>query len=218
MGRKSRKPLLSTSLFVMTLVGFTSTGKPVYAGDGPCGGAGERACCCFGDGRCCSFICGGAEPACDSGLIPVLFPPCGVGGGIPSCGGCSARWCANDTPCGGDGQRACCVDEGEACAGDLIKDRTRKCRDVLGAENCACDGPVSRGTLAKRVCRPPLNVDEKCSPLRNDCADGLKCTIITLSEARCYPRHAGSTENGISGDLCRALYRKKTHENAIRAR
>ena len=121
----------------LVLLGATLAPAALHAGDGPCGGLGERGCCCFSDGTC----------GCDSGLFEVTFPTCGdAGASTPSCGGCSSGWCARVSDCGGLRERACC--SGTACEGDLIQDwRVEgECHAVLGPENCICG--TSAGTTA----------------------------------------------------------------------
>jgi microsomal dipeptidase-like Zn-dependent dipeptidase len=69
-----------------------------------CGGLGQRACC---------FTEVGFDPACQQGLKPVPM------GDYPlACGGFGAATCVPVTPataCGGEGQRACCIGEGDRC-------------------------------------------------------------------------------------------------------
>ncbi|MHC4695979.1 MAG: hypothetical protein ACYTFA_04465, partial [Planctomycetota bacterium] len=74
----------------------------------PCGGEGERACCC-GIGECSNQ---GWPFSCDYGLEERGYCPDILGWG--ECGyrvfdwDCSIGICARDTPCGGAGERACC--------------------------------------------------------------------------------------------------------------
>ena len=74
-----------------------------------CGGPGQRACC---------FIEVGFDPACRPGLGPVPM------GQFPAaCGGFGADTCvplSAPTACGGEGQRACCIGEGDRCQPGLV--------------------------------------------------------------------------------------------------
>ncbi len=113
---------------------FDSSGTCV---DNGCGGAGQRACCVGQNGY------GAAGAGCDPGTREVFAPACGQPG-TPGCGGCSISWCASITPCGGTGQRACCVGEGAACGPGLTEQGN--CVAELGLQQC--------GGCSVGVCRP----------------------------------------------------------------
>ena len=102
-----------------------------------CGGNGQRACCTVERGF----------EACDPGLVEV--PGCDAGStdaclcgkilGVPVF---ATDHCVAPTPCGGEGQRACCIDlEGVACKGGLTQ--------VAGCVgNCLCGGINPGGRLS----------------------------------------------------------------------
>jgi hypothetical protein len=75
-----------------------------------CGGPGQRACCVSEVGL--------FAPACQQGLGPVPM------GQFPAaCGGLGAETCvplSAATACGGEGQRACCDNEGDRCQPGLL--------------------------------------------------------------------------------------------------
>jgi microsomal dipeptidase-like Zn-dependent dipeptidase len=87
-----------------------------------CGEAGERACCL-----------GEAASACGAGLAETPYPDAGQCGNLPF-GIQSSGFCTPLSPCGGRGQRACCVGEGkQACEALLL--------EVPGCSgDCACGG------------------------------------------------------------------------------
>ncbi len=143
----------------------------------PCGGAGQRACC-IGEGVACkpglqevpgcagaSCMCGGSiVQAISHCVAPPPASPCGgagqraccIGEGVackpglqevPGCAGASCT-CGGSivqaishcvapppvSPCGGAGQRACCIGEGTACKPGLLE-----IPGCTGA-NCSCGG------------------------------------------------------------------------------
>jgi len=106
--------------------------KPVAT---PCGGVGQRACCVTE-----------RVPSCNPGMHEVLgcSGNCTCGGPNPagalkSIGHCEVKPVA--TPCGGVGQRACCVTE-------RIPSCNPGAHEVLGCSgNCTCGGPNPAGTL-----------------------------------------------------------------------
>jgi len=99
----------------------------------PCGGKNQRACC-LGEAR---------FGACKRGLRQVLRRNAGWCRGklVQSMGVCVPR--KTYAPCGGLGQRACCVGEGRNCRRGL--------REIAGC-NGACNCPLgfSNGMCAKR--------------------------------------------------------------------
>lgn len=121
-----------------------------------CGGPGERACC-VGEA---SF------GACGSGLVEVPQANSGFCGnsilGIQSSGVCEVV-----TPCGGEGQRACCI--GEASFG--------ACEDGLNerpqANSGFCGGSIL-GIQSSGVCQAAQALGEACGPLYQ-CEEGLFC-------------------------------------------
>jgi len=106
--------------------------NPVIA---PCGGAGQRACCVTE-----------RIPSCNPGMHEVLgcSGNCTCGGPNPAgalkaIGHCEVKPVA--TPCGGVGQRACCVTE-------RIPSCNPGAHEVLGCSgNCICGGPNPAGAL-----------------------------------------------------------------------
>lgn len=88
----------------------------------PCGGPGERACCIFE-----------GDAACDAGLAETPHPDAGQCGSLPT-GFQSSGFCTPLSPCGGKGQRACCVGEAaQPCQALLL--------EVPGCSgDCACGG------------------------------------------------------------------------------
>ena len=122
----------------------------------PCGGAGERACCVGEAGF----------GACESGLIEVPQANSGFCGGsvlgIQSSGVCEIV-----TPCGREGQRACCV--GEASFG--------ACEDGLNERpepNSGFCGGSILGIQSSGVCQAASALGEACGPLFQ-CEEGLFC-------------------------------------------
>ena len=131
------------------LPGVQSSGVCVEVA--PCGQAGQRACC-IGES---SF------GACTAGLVQVPRPNSGqCAGALP--GVQSSGVCATPTPCGGNGERACCVGESPfgACRGGLQEiaqpnsgqcagalpgiQSSGVCRQLCGNEGQpACTGPAS---------------------------------------------------------------------------
>ena len=101
----------------------------------PCGGVGQRACCVTE-----------RVPSCNPGAHEVLgcSGNCTCGGPNPAgalkaIGHCEANPVV--TPCGGPGQRACCVTE-------RIPSCNPGMKEVLGCSgNCTCGGPNPAGAL-----------------------------------------------------------------------
>src|SRR5215469_5667284 len=103
-----------------------------------CGGAHERACCVSEQ---ISMRVG----ACSTAVTVPVCPPqdsqfsggCGCPDGISS----ASQSCENNSGCGNEGQRACCVGEGNPCVSGLTQ--------VAGCtgDNCYCpSGALSGGT------------------------------------------------------------------------
>ncbi|MCE1225965.1 MAG: hypothetical protein LWW87_05675 [Geobacteraceae bacterium] len=185
--------LFLAPLLVLYLVLIT-TAAPSYAAT-PCGGAGQRACCVtervpscnpgFHEELGCSgnCTCGGANPFgafnsvghCVPNAPPPIITPCGGVGQraccvterVPSCNpgahvvlGCNGNCTCGGpnpfgalkaighceanpviTPCGGIGQRACCVTE-------RVPSCNPGAHEVLGCNgNCICGGPNPAGAL-----------------------------------------------------------------------
>lgn len=112
-----------------------------------CGGAGQRACC----------IGEAGFGACQAGLAQRSQPNSGqCGNGLP--GIQSSSVCVAVTPCGGSGQRACCVGESaSACQSgltQLAEANAGLCGNgVLGAQSSGVCGVVSAcGGLGQRAC------------------------------------------------------------------
>lgn len=106
-----------------------------------CGGPGERACC-VGEA---SF------GACQDGLAEKLgcTGDCLCSDSAP--GTVSVGTCVQATPCGGEGERACCVGEaGGACESGLIE--ALGC--FLSGDGCLCEGSVA-GISSSGTCRAP---------------------------------------------------------------
>ena len=110
-----------------------------------CSAAGQRACCAFpidGDGfnKPCN--------TCDSGLLQILGcdGECGFGH-------CSFHTCYAKAPCGGDGERACCLVENAGPACDTGLAEFTPCD--LGFAGCLCSEVFGVGVVASGVCRPP---------------------------------------------------------------
>ena len=137
----------------------------------PCGGEGQRACCVT------EYDHLERKSGCDLGLVEA--PGCDEGFGDCTCGGTlrtdvsfkSTGTCVRVEPCGGEGQRGCCVGEGGrnlpsdlACDKDLV--------EVLGGctGNCYCGGdPLGAGTLSSSMC---INPDKPVEEPATDCVAG----------------------------------------------
>ena len=126
---------------------------------------------------------------CQSGLREsFLISSCGVGG-APSCHGIAITWCAADTPCGGNGERACCLGEGDACDSGL--DQTNfllsegQCNNLNGILNCGgcslgvCFQPTPCGGLGERACclfeDVSIGACESGSIQAGNCGTGVEC-------------------------------------------
>jgi len=148
--------------------------------DPQCGDDGERACC-FGEE---AIVVG---HTCAPGLIQVT----GCSGDCACRGltatGNSSGTCV-DSPCGGDGQRACCVNDpggsgtgllGSGCIADLVE--KGDCLSILGSGNCGTGViPCSIG-----VC---LEITECGDEGKRAC-----CFLEDVSIGACGP---GLIENG----------------------
>lgn len=122
----------------------------------PCGGENERACC----------LLESEFGACVDGLVEVPQANSGYCGnsvlGIQSSGVCEVV-----TPCGSEGERACCV--GEASFG--------ACEDGLNEHPQANSGYCGNSILgiqSSGVCKAASNLGEACGPLYQ-CEAGLFC-------------------------------------------
>src|SRR5438874_10206961 len=95
------RPILSAA-FLLAL----ALGVPMASLAAPCGGPGQRACC-NGDGESAP---GTFLKPCEGGLSYAngcTAPDCSCSGGIITSVN-SLGMCYQATPCGGEGQRACC--------------------------------------------------------------------------------------------------------------
>lgn len=119
-----------------------------------CGGEGQRACC-WG---VFEYADGGA--ACDGGKVEV--PGCagnclcgGAGLGIESLG-----TCVEPGPCGGKGERACCIGTLEFASGGLSCDSGLY--EIPGCSgDCTCGGPTAVGGIqALGTCTKMESIDE----------------------------------------------------------
>jgi microsomal dipeptidase-like Zn-dependent dipeptidase len=131
----------------------------------PCGGPGQRACC-NGAGE---FAPNGL--ACDTGTVQIPGtcgpdnPAACICGGPNPFGLFASGICVATTPCGGKGQRACCVgfleysSSGWTCNSGLIQ--------VPGCSgDCTCGGPTSIGepdgnscTTIEAISEPATNAN-----------------------------------------------------------
>ena len=112
--------------------------------DTPCGGVGQRACCVGETGYACKP--GAKEiPGCNGGAASCR---CGKGSSALASSRCEANV---DTPCGGVGQRACCIGEtGFAC-----RPGTQEMNGCpYGEANCRC-GKGSSSLASSRCETPP---------------------------------------------------------------
>ena len=139
----------------------------------------------------------------------IIAPACGVGDAPDACGGCSSSWCAESTPCGGIGQRACCSIP--SCNDGLIEDFTEEgsCANVLEAENCACAGG---GFLSLGTCRDKKGVGESCDIL-TPCEEGLICRAVSLSESKCF----ADLDGAVSAEECLAFFDRNVLDLAVNA-
>jgi hypothetical protein len=120
-----------------------------------CGGAGERACC-WGAGE---YASGGV--ACEAPNVEV--PGCS---GNCMCGGASLGLvdslgtCVKPSPCGGKGERACCIGTGELAGGGLSCDAGLW--EVPGCSgDCTCGGDLAVGGVESLgVCTKMERIDE----------------------------------------------------------
>jgi hypothetical protein len=185
-----RRLVLTMCIAVLALLGLGATG-PSHAAAG-CGGKGERACCALE-----------RVPSCDKGLKEsgVCKKNCECRKGP----GRSIGMCVKDddddaTPCGGVGQRACCVLERvPSCNKGLVE------RDGCKGAKCACGrGPGaiaqqpgrSSGTCIKvSACggldERPCAIDVQISAGRTSCDEGL---VEDFTENRCVRADAAFLE------------------------
>ena len=188
---------LVTALGLATLF-ILALALPARASAAPCGGKNQRACC-VGEGR-----------ACDKGLREELGckGDCKCGNSVfSSAGRCRADKKSDDSPlerpdikpCGGDGERACCVGErkGGACDDGL--------REVVGCKgDCRCGGVSladSSGMCRKvapcggngqRACCAGERAGGACDPglaERDGCKGNCLCGGVSLVESSgtCQP-------------------------------
>lgn len=147
-GRK-RRFCLRLSLVLLPVVGHSMFGARAYA---QCGGLNEIACC----------ICDN-DPTCDAGLFEIAGCDAGVDCETGDCTGgdnCfgfgnSNGYCVALTPCGGEGERACCINEQiPACDSGLIEIGSCKNEHPDGRFGCGCDvlGSISGGMCRKPNC------------------------------------------------------------------
>jgi len=128
-----------------------------------CGGEGQRACCVGETGF-----------PCRAGLQEVSGCPFGA---ACACGGSSARassQCKAVSPCGGLGERACCVGEADfgTCRGDLVA--VAGC--TMGEEKCKC----GKGSL--------LSSSHRCEAAATPCGDvGQRACCIGETGYACKP-------------------------------
>src|SRR4029077_6515809 len=114
----------------------------------PCGDPGQRACCNgFGEFSNCGTACNsrarivaGGSGDCD----------CPGGGGIITTGDhCEAV----SPPCGGDGQRGCCVGLAESCTGACPGlTEVDGCSGDCGCSNSHCRQATPCGGAGQRAC------------------------------------------------------------------
>ncbi|MFK7888125.1 MAG: hypothetical protein AB8G16_14795 [Gammaproteobacteria bacterium] len=138
---------LARSFFLAALVMLSwSTLMPIDASAQNCGGNGQRACCLFETGF----------GACMSGLqeIPGCSGDCQCTNSIFQ----SNSSCVLPTPCGGSGQRACCLGESGfgACQVGLIENAQANagfCTNLPGTQsNTICLPPTPCGGTNQRAC------------------------------------------------------------------
>lgn len=120
----------------------------------PCGGENERACC-IGVGE---FANNGLS--CEGGLVEAqgCSGDCvcgGAGFGLEASG-----TCIDPSPCGGEGQRACCIGALEFASGGLnCKPGLQEIPGCSG--DCQCGGPLAvGGVLSLGACTKMETIDE----------------------------------------------------------
>lgn len=120
----------------------------------PCGGEGQRACCA----GTFEVLPG---KACDPGLveIPGCTSNCLCGGVNPLKSVFSSGICVKPSPCGGEGQRACCVGITEhASGGGSCGPGLRELPGCTG--DCFCGGALATGQSASGMCAGSLEIEE----------------------------------------------------------
>jgi microsomal dipeptidase-like Zn-dependent dipeptidase len=145
-------PVLSAAfLFAVAL------GVPMASLAAPCGGPGQRACC-NGDGESAP---GTFLKPCEGGLSYAngcTAPDCSCSGGIITSVN-SLGMCYQATPCGGEGQRACCNGAGEfsndglACNSGFVQ-IPGTCGQGDAAA-CVCGGANPFGFYSAGICIQP---------------------------------------------------------------
>ncbi|MGH6691016.1 MAG: hypothetical protein ACREF4_10100, partial [Gammaproteobacteria bacterium] len=123
-----------------------------------CGGEDERACCAVGPDRGVEGISG----PCDAGLIESGDCDATLGASECQCsgaltGGINSDGVCIDPKCGGEGERACCLNEQLAmgvanCGSGMVE--IEGCNP---AGDCACKGFLSLGALSSGTCHKPAS-------------------------------------------------------------
>ena len=124
--------------------------------------------------------------------------------------------CAGETPCGGLGQRACCITERSTrCDSGLVTISDPVCEDVLGEGNCDCEGDFLLDFQTKSVCRAETRgAGDTCAPIFNPCGKGLTCIPLSFSKWECFPiRDLG--DGLYSKSVCLDKYSQERHQWAI---
>ncbi len=171
-----------------------------------CGGPGQRGCCVGDPGR-------GEFGACQDGLTEVN--DCSGGEASCLCGGDgnplgvqSTSTCLAATPCGGPGQRACCLGEDSGALGQCRQDTGSPLVEIQGCTgNCLCGGDAN-----------PLRVESSgtCVPV-SECGgkgqracivgerEGTPCNEDLVEVPRCVGDCRGKGDGssfGISSGMC----------------
>jgi hypothetical protein len=145
----------------------------------PCGGSGQRACCA-GQGQACqggSHEVGGCTGDCR----------CDAPNPFSSSGHCVPD--PPPGPCGGPGQRACCVGQGQACQVGF--------REIGGCTgDCRCFAPSPLSSSGHCVPYPPLPPPRTpcgglgqracCAGQGNACQDRLHEVAGCTGDCRCF--------------------------------
>lgn len=161
-GRK-RRFYLRLSLVLVPVVGLSMFGSRALA---QCGGLNQKACCVCDNDPTCDVTGDGTS---DSGLFEIAGCDAGVGCETGSCEGgsyCfgvgqSNGYCVALTPCGREGQRACCINEQiSACDNGFIIDVNGSCKDDHLDENGQLDGRLGcgcdfLGLISSKMCIKP---------------------------------------------------------------
>ncbi len=153
--------------------GYCNYGAPTPDQFSHCGGPGQRACC---ENEV------GAANKCDSGATEVtgcfeaLGCSCGIGGGPPA-----NSICIKATPCGGEGQRACCggelVDAVKSCQGSLT--------EIPGCTgDCTCGGSANPAQISSSGTCASLPLASTAEPGTNatPAASGPSCALTGYAD------------------------------------